>query len=78
MPGFSAHMTESRLGSDHQLVKVYYLLDWDRFTDLLTDVYKRQESVAGVKPYDPPGKNVSRDDFTGMAQLNVTLKWKRR
>jgi len=45
MLGFSAHMIESLLGSDHQLVKVYYLLDWDRFTDLLTDVYKRRSPL---------------------------------
>jgi hypothetical protein len=60
MLGFSAQMIECRLGSDHQLVKIYHLLDWDRFAVLLYDVYKRKESVApsvrvvaGVKPYDP-------------------------
>ena len=53
MLGFSAKMIESRLGSDHQLVKVYHLLDWGRFSDLLSEVYKRKDKVAGVKPYDP-------------------------
>ncbi|HIP07568.1 MAG TPA: transposase, partial [Mariprofundaceae bacterium] len=53
MLGFSAKMIESRLGSDHQLVKVYHLLDWGRFSDLLSEVYQRKDKVAGVKPYDP-------------------------
>jgi len=49
MPGFSAQMIESRLGQDHHLVKVYYLLDWDRFAQVLSAVYERR----GVIPYDP-------------------------
>jgi len=46
-------MIESRLGSEHQLVKVYHLLDWSKFSQLLSDGYKRKEKVAGVKPYEP-------------------------
>jgi len=46
-------MIETRLDSNHQLVKVYHLLDWDRFAVLLSDVYKRKEKVAGVKPCEP-------------------------
>ena len=52
MLGFSLQMIESRLGRDHQLVKVYHLLDWRRFEVLLSGMYERN-SVAGVKPYDP-------------------------
>ena len=51
MLGFSAHIIETRLGSNHQLVKVYHLLDWNRFAVLLSDVYKRKENVAGAKMF---------------------------
>jgi len=51
MLGFSAQMIESRLGQDHHLVKVYYLLDWDRLGQLLSAVYERNNPVAGVIPY---------------------------
>ena len=50
MLGFSAQMTEERLGLEHQLVKVYHLLDWSRFASILSDVYQRSGAVAGVKP----------------------------
>jgi len=53
MLGFSAQMIESRLGSNHHLVKVYYLVDWNRFGEILSRVYERNGSVAGVVPYDP-------------------------
>jgi len=53
MLGFSAQMIESRLGKDHQLVKVYYLLDWSRFEAILSEVYDRRTPVAGVVPYKP-------------------------
>jgi len=53
MLGFSAHMIETRLGSNHQLVKVYHLLGWNKFSQILSGVYKRKEKVAGVKPYEP-------------------------
>lgn len=53
MLGFSAQMIESRLGRDHHLVKVYYLLDWSRFGQLLSGLYDRSTPVAGVIPYDP-------------------------
>jgi len=53
MIGFSAQMIESRLGRDHHLVKVCYLLDWDRFGHILSGLYGRSSPVAGVVPYDP-------------------------
>ncbi len=53
MLGFSASMIESRLGPDHHLVKVYHLLDWERFAILLKDVYARGAPVGGVVPYEP-------------------------
>ncbi len=42
MFGFSAQMIESRLGKKHHLVKVYYLLDWDRFGQVLSGLYDRK------------------------------------
>jgi IS5 family transposase len=46
-------MIESRLGRDHHLVKVYYLLDWGRFEQVLSGLYDRTKPVAGVISYDP-------------------------
>jgi len=53
MLGFSAQMIESRLGREHHLVKVYYLMDWSRFEAILSGLYDRSKAVAGVVPYDP-------------------------
>jgi len=53
MLGFSAHMIETRLGLNHQLVKFYHLLDWNKFSQVLSGVYKRKEKVAGVQSYEP-------------------------
>jgi IS5 family transposase len=53
MLGLSASMIELRLGRDHHLVKVYHLLDWQRFAVILHDVYARGNPVGGVVPYDP-------------------------
>jgi len=53
MLGFSSSMIESRLGSDHHLVKVWHLLDWECFGEILKDVYARGAPVGGVVPYDP-------------------------
>ncbi len=53
MFALSAHSIESRLGRDHYLVKIYHLLDWDRFSVILHDVYGRGTPVGGVVPYDP-------------------------
>jgi len=53
MLGFSASMIETRLGRDHHLVKVYRLLDRERFAVILKDVYARGVPVGGVVPYDP-------------------------
>ena len=53
MLGFTAQMVQERLGTQHHLVKMYHLLDWGAFAEILSVVYDRKKPVAGVVPYEP-------------------------